>query len=508
MKKIVYVLLSLALAQSVVSCDTVDFGDMNENPNGPQEVYPAGLLSGAMQTFATQTGREGFLNPTLYVQYQSQITYTDEMLYAESPASWANYYTRILPNLNTVIEFNMNEANHSPALLNQGDPANQAGIAMIFRAIVLKRLTDTWGDVPYSEAFKGLENLTPAYDSQEKIYQAIIKDLTTGRDMLNSGRAPIGDLYYNGNVTNWRKLANSVLLQVAMQLSGVDSKTSIDAVAVFNEALTNPGGVIDEVSEEAWFKYESVAAYQNPFAPNRRADYGLSGEFVDAFQGDAGLNPTSNRTVDDRLKVFATSATIEGIPYGYANETGAGRSKVNANYVWNATASLPLMTASYTYLNRAEAAQRGWTNEVAATMLRKGIELSFESWETKSIDKARTLTAAEVTKISNISEAGPAYATARLADALTVPGGMLQVIAEEKWKALFPNAFDAWAEWRRTGYPNLQPATDALNDGKIVTRYIYPTNESTLNRDGLAGGIKGLTPATNTNTSRVWWDVN
>lgn len=493
MKKVLYILLSFVLAQSFVACETVDFGDTNDNPNGPQEAYPAGLLAGAIQSFSTMTGREGVMNPTLYVQYQSQVTYTDEQLYAEAPASWALYYNRILPNLNTVIEVNMDEANHTPALENQGSPNNQIGVAMIFRAIALKRLTDTWGDVPYSEAFLGLENLTPSYDSQEEIYQNIISDLQEGRDMLDaSERGPIGDLIYEGNVTNWMKLANSVLLQASMQLSEVDDQSTIDAVGVFNEALAHPAGVIDEVSEEAWFRYESITAFQNPFNRNRRADYFLSGEFVDAFQGDEpeSLNPTSSTTADARLSVFAVNTTAEGVPYGFNNSSGAGRNKLNATHIWNATASLPLMTASYTYLNRAEAAARGWTTENATEMLREGIEKSFESWALRT----------EV----DIADAGVAYATARLTDAARV--GMLQVIGEEKWKSLFPNGFDAWAEWRRTEIPNLEPATDALNDGEIVRRYIYPTEEATLNRANRDAGISGLAPAADNNTARVWWN--
>jgi hypothetical protein len=490
MKRVLYILLSFVLAQGFVACETVDFGDINENQNGTKEAYPAGLLAGSIQSFSTMTGRSGVMNPTLYVQYQSQVTYTDEMLYAEAPESWATYYNVLLPNLNKIIEVNSNEENHTPSLEAQGAPVNQTGVAMIFRAVVLKRLTDNWGAVPFSKAVQGLESLTPEYDSQEQIYTQIINDLKAGRDMINVAKAaPIGDILYNGNLSNWKKLANSLLLQATMQLSEVDATSTIDAKGEFAAALAHPAGVIDEMSEEAWFRYEAVTAFQNPFNRNRKADYFLSGEFVNAFQGDAALNPTSNRTYDARLEVFATDATAEGVPYGYNDETGAGRSQLS-KYIWAATVPLPLMTASYTYLNRAEAAARGWTTESAATMLEKGIEMSFTTWGARSE--------------KDIAAKGKTYAAARLAQVASV--GMLQVIGEEKWKALFPQGFDAWAEWRRTGIPNLIPATDAINDGKIATRYMYPVEEATLNRVSLDGGIKGLNPATDRNTSKVWWD--
>ncbi|WP_181163631.1 SusD/RagB family nutrient-binding outer membrane lipoprotein [Pontibacter mangrovi] len=490
--------LGLVLAQGFSACETVDFGDINENRNGASEAYPAGLLAGAIQTFATQTGRQGVLNPTLYVQYQSQVTYTDEMLYAETPASWATYYNRILPNLTTVINIARDEEQRTPELAAQGDPDNQLGVALIFRAMVLKRLTDNWGDAPLSQALLGIENLTPAYDSQEQIYMQLIADLQEGRDLIKTGAdAPVGDILYGGDMANWQKLANSLLMQASLQLSEVDAESSIDAVGVFNDALNHEAGVIDEVSEEAWFKYEALTAYQNPFNRNRAADYFLADEFVDALQGDpmgaeGSLNPTSNTTFDARIYAYATDAELEGVPYGYNDETGAGRAKAST-YVWSAEASLPAMTAGYTYLNRAEAAQRGWTNEVAADMLVKGIELSFQTWDERTGE--------------DIASGAEAYAVARVADALTAEGGMLQVIAEEKWKALFPQGFDAWAEWRRTGYPELTPAADALNDGAIARRYDYPVEETTLNNANLQGGISGLAPAADKNTSRVWWDV-
>ncbi|WP_170114005.1 SusD/RagB family nutrient-binding outer membrane lipoprotein [Pontibacter mucosus] len=486
--------LGLVLAQSFTACETVDFGDTNENVNGPKEVYPAGLLAGAIETFSTMTGRDPFLKPTLYVQYQSQVTYTDEMLYAETPSSWNTYYARILPALNQVISYNMDEDNQlDPNLLAQGDPMNQAGVAMIYRAIVLKRLTDTWGDVPFSEAVQGLKNLTPAYDKQEDIYRQLIDDLKAGRDMLDeSASGPKGDLIYGGDVAKWKKLANSVLLQASLQLSEVSS-SKINPAEEFRAALADPAGVIEDVSDEAWYKFDAIAEYQNPFNPNRKADYFLSAEFVDAFQGDGGeYNPTSSKTYDARIEVYSKNPALEGVPYGFNDASGSGKNQVSPTHFWSATAPLPLMTASYTYLNRAEAAERGWTEEVAVEMLTKGIKLSFESLDTR--------------KEVDIAEDANVYTAARLADALRV--GMLQVIGEEKWKTLFPQGFDAWAEWRRTGYPNLKPATHYLNDGGIVRRYLYPIDERTLNATSFNAGITGLKPATDKNTSRVWWDVD
>jgi hypothetical protein len=91
-------------------------------------------------------------------------------------------------------------------------------------------------------------------------------------------------------------------------------------------------------------------------------------------------------------------------------------------------------------------------------------------------------------------------------DFAAAPGGELQVIGEEKWVALYPLGYDAWAEWRRTEFPSLLPAPDAINSGEIPRRYNYPNDEVTLNSTNYNSGVSSLSPATNNNTSRVWWN--
>lgn len=476
---------------NLIACETYDFGDTNVNKNNPSEPYPAGLLSGAIMTYATQTGRTGLTQPNLYVQYLSQVTYTDEMRYNEVPTSWTAYYRDIMIDLKGVIDYNSDPENLTPTLLSQGAPQNQIGVAMIFKAIVMKRVTDTYGDAPYSEALKGAENLTPVYDTQEQIYNALFAELKQGRDMLDESLAgPTGDILYGGDVTLWQKLANSVIMQMAITISNKFPASGGAADVEFSAALAHAAGVIDEVSEEAWFSFEDLPGFRNPWNANRAPDYFLSKEFTDALNGNAELNPTSNTTYDSRIEVYANDATKDGVPYGFEDGSGATATGVSTINYWNNTTPLPLMTASYVFLNRAHAANLGWTTEDVDAMLTEGIVSSYE-----------TLDAHFATSISGDAAA---YAAARVADAGTV--GYDQVIAEEKWVSLFGQGFDAWSEWRVTGFPVLTPATDFLNNGDIPRRYLYPTDESTLNGSMYNQGVAKLAPAEDRNTSRVWWD--
>ncbi len=484
MKNIKYIVLSLLL--TLGACDNVDFGSTNENPNGAGEPYTADLMAGAMSRFSTLTGREYLMKPTLLIQYQTQVTYTDEMRYGEVASSWYSYYVQTLSNLQLVVDICSDPAKITPAVITQGNPTNQIAVSKIFQAVIFKRVTDTWGNIPYSEALKGLDLISPKYDTQEEIYKGLIASVKASRDMiLTAEKGPIGDNIYGGDVVKWKKFANSLIMQMSLQLSKKYPTAGDYAATEFNAALNNAAGVITTVADEAWFTY--TLDFQNPFVANRIPDYFLSKEFTDGLKG---LGTTTNTTLDGRINVFARYPARDGVPYGYKNGSGAGKTGMSLK-IWAATAPLPLMTAAYTYLNRAEAAALGWTTEVPATMLTSGIVASYATLDSHYA--------------TTISSGAAAYAAARVASiAGTVTAR--RVIAEEKWVALFPSGFDAWAEWRRTDFPVLFPATDYLNNGQIPRRYIYPTEESSLNAAAYATGVSTLSPATDNNTSKVWWD--
>ena len=508
-KNKIIILLYLALALTFGACENVDFGDMNENKNGPTEPDPQTLLTAAQVNYATITGREYLIRPTLYVQYQTQNVYTDEMRYNEAASYWGQYYASELNALQEVINFLDNPDNITPTILSKGAVENQKGVAMIMKAVIIKRLTDTFGNVPYSEALQGLDNLTPAYDSQESIYKSIIDEVKAARDMMDESLAgPVGDIIYKGNVVRWKKFANSFILQASLQLSKKYPGSSDYAATEFNGALNDPNGVIENISDEAWFTFYNTSPGQNnPWSRNRAKDYNLSKEFTDALNGYTGassLNPTSNHTLDIRLKVYSSDSLGDGRPYGY-DALQTGDAQMDKVHWWNVNASLPLMTASYTYLNRADAANLGWTTEDPATMLTNGIVASYNSLNINKVIPA--LNAGKEPDVADANELpnyAPNYAAARVADASTT--SFAQVIAEEKWVSLFPQGFDAWAEWRRTNFPTLQPAHDYLNDGNIPRRYIYPSDESGLNGENYKSGVNALVPPTDSNTSKVWWD--
>ena len=489
MKKIILILFSIVLINT--GCEQIDFGDTNQNVNGPKVANTASLLSGAITNYSTRTGRPYRITPTLHVQYFMQLVYNDEMLYAEAPGYWQAYYVQVLSNLNEVITIcSAAESASDPLVLSNGSLDNQKAVAKILKSVVYKRITDLFGNVPYSEALNA-EILLPKYDAQEDIYKGMIAEVKAGRDMLKTAEAgPTGDVIYGGNVASWKKFANSFLLSLTMQLSKVYPTASGYAATEFKSALANSGGLIESLSDEAWYAFDIDGGFDNPWNWMRPADYGVTKEFADGMKGNGF---TSNSTRDNRIDIIIDDPSLDGLPYGY--ETYTGTNSPLSSIFLGAGTDLALLTASYTYLNRAEAAAMGWTTEDASNMLRAGIEMSYAALRSH-FDPSDALAIGD----------GGAYATARIADFTTATGGALQVIGEEKWVALFPLGYDAWSEWRRTAYPALSPAADAYNDGQIPTRYNYPATESTLNSGGYTSGVNALSPADDKNTAKVWWD--
>lgn len=500
MKKYSVIVVLSMLLLSLGSCETVDFGDTNRNVNGPSDPNTAALLTAAQVRYVEIGFRDWLVNPHLYVQYQAQPIYQDESRYSEVPANWSAFYTQALNPLQTIVARATDPVvSTSVNFVANGSAANQLGVAKIMKVVVFKKITDTFGPIPYVEALNP-ENVAPAYTSQEAIYEDFIAELKAARDMLNPAEpGPTGDVIYQGDVMMWKKFANSLLLSISMQMS--EAAPTL-AASEFQAALGHSAGVIETVAEEAWYMPVNLASLLNPWTAFRPADYNMSEFFQNAFQGDQP-NSYSNSMFDTRLNVFSSAPTAEGLPYGLANYTGISSLAAISSYITEPLAPFAWMTSSYVYLMRAEAGDQGlgWTGESSALMLETGIVQSYESVTFYYGNGPHT--GSGLAPIDITGDAA-AFAAARVADAATV--GMLQVIREEKWAALFPQGFQAWCEWRRTDVPALTPSPDPLNDGPIATRYLYPTTELNVNDANYQAGVSLLNPPNDKNTSKVWWD--
>lgn len=485
------IILACLLVFGFASC-TEDFEEINTNPNSPVEVPSSYLITQAERTLVDRILGEGFAGlgtfGSHYIQHLSQTQYTDVTRYDDIRTSFYGFYTGGLQDLQNVIELNTQEETKL-SISASGPNANQIALAKIVQSWAYLSMTDFWGDIPYSEALQGLENLTPRYDEQEMIYRGVVNTLVEAGDMIVPGPVQ-GDIIYNGNLELWRKFANSVILRAGIRVSDVAPELGREWV---NLALSR--GVIEDNADNAQLTYIGGGEFaNNTFYTDAltRTDYAISEQLV-SFLEDRN---------DPRIAVYAqpTLASVDagkveyvGMPYGIP-EGDAGKIPVSdvsfpglAFVGINAPAVM--LTYSEVLFNQAEAAARGWTDGDAEDLYNQAIAASMEQYGITDQDAIDDyLTQDNVSYDSDNFE---------------------KVIGGQKWASLYFQGLEAWSEWRRLGYPELDPAPAAIVIKTIPTRRGYPDNEFSLNKENYLEALqRQFGSDEDVLDGRVWWDVD
>lgn len=478
-KNILKVLTATSLLIGASSCKLDDFGDINKNPNSILVPVTSSLLTNALLDFGTPSST-GSLNGALYCQYFAETQYTETSLYATPQIAWDGIYAGGLYDLQNIINSNTNAATATYAALN-GSNNNQIALARILKAYRLLTMTDLWGDMPASEAL--LEIVKPKYDTQQEVYNLIFKELKESIAQFDAGATPKGDIVHNGNLTRWRKFANTLRMIMALRISKVDPTTG---KTQFLDALASTGGVIDANEDNTALTYPG-GAYKNPWFSlyDGRKDYAVSDVFTNIMitNQDARINAMAQPN---------SKGEIVSFPYGLTRDDAITYANGHADYSFIfeqslrlATSTNQILTASHAYLARAEAAQLGWTTENAANMYSKGIEMSWKQWGVFDQAKFNTFISSD-----NVSLATSALTKIQL----------------QRYVAFYPNGHMGWSEWRRTGVPALVATSKATNASKAIPRrYVYGANEATLNGTNFNAAVGRLSGG-NTQDAKIWWD--
>jgi hypothetical protein len=481
-------MLGLSGMVAMGSCDKIkDFGDTNVAPGDISTPLLSALLTNAEATiggYAAQT-RGG-----LYAQLFSETQYTDVSLYSLPQLDFGGEYTGILYDLQTIID--------------DGTNNNMIQVARILKSYVFWTITDRWGDVPYTEALKG-NRTPPKFDTQETIYKGILAELTSAANSFNNTTAIQGDVIYGGNVDKWRKLANSLRMLVSLRLSKVYPGANDYAATQFKAALADPGGSISSNADNFTVVYPGGAAFRNPWynTYDGRRDFAESKTMTDILQSisdgraqvyGGGSDLKQSEDVSPNKDVWNSPSTI-GFPYGVKRATAEAFSGANPKWARilrgdyrEQTDPQVVVGAAHVLLARAEAADRGWTTENMNALYQQGINASFEQW-------GLPLPPATYFTNANVALA-----------AAPGTGANLRQIATQQWIAYYPDGLQAWSNWRRTGFPVLTPAPDAVNTGKqIPRRYTYATSVYSTNGPNVQEAVSRLTGG-DTQDSRIWWD--
>ena len=469
-------LVALALSSLVLfgcSKSIDDFGDMNVNPNSTPIPVTSALLTNVLSGIG---GTASAITPGYYCQYFSQTQYTDESRYTPPQADFDSYYSGQLYDLQNIINVNSDPKYKDLAAIN-GSNANQIAIARILKAYFYWNVTDYWGDVPYTQALKGNSDI--AYDKQSAIYPALIAELKAAVAQFDAGTTVKGDVIYSGSTAKWTKFANSLRMMMALRLSKIDPTTGKSEFAL----ALGTNNFIDVAADNFTVNYPG-GAFSNPWYNNylTRKDQGVS-NVITAMQAT---------NVDPRAAAFGSSTV--GIPYGLTRDLASAFIGANPSWAYvlastKRAQNSPVIVLSSAQLKfaRAEAAKLGWTSESAATLYANGVKENMTDWGV-------------------FTQA--AYDAYMLKVALNGTDD-LKLINTEAYLAFYPNGFQGWCNWRRSGFPVLTPTAYAANVSKqIPRRYMYGTREYATNSKNVTAAAANYSGADGVNSSdaKVWWD--
>ncbi len=511
MKRIINIkfLTALAVLFVVASSCTKDFETINTDPNNPSTelAAPNMLLTNIIES-ATDRTHEIFLGHEMgncWVQHMAKVQYTDEDRYIFRPGvvntTWSSFYASSGMDAATM---------YKVATLRSHD--NYKGVAMVMQVYITSVLTDLFGDIPYSEAWRagvadgGIVN--PKYDTQESIYRDIIKKLDTANMLLDpAGKEIGGDIMFDNNITKWKKFANSMRLRLLLRMS---SKDVPYVTAEMTRMIANPTTypVFTSNADNAQLVYLGDAPNNNPINENRktRDDHRVSASVID-------MQWTNNPNMDYRVTVYANLPSAHpsgwvGLPNGMTSAKalaykGNGLSQTSkiGDYFTEATCPGVLMSYAELQFILAEGVERG---------LITGAPKTAEEYYTAGIFGSYNQYADDI--VANTASLMGITATIdELADDYMVNGGAawdsenaLEKIATEKWLAMFEQGLQSWFEWRRTGFPVLTPAVDGANAGKIPVRVPYPTDDYATNPANVKAAV-AIQGVDDLNT-KVWWN--
>ncbi len=452
MRKFIRYILPLALL-GMLSSGCEDYLNINDDPNRVTEVDLASLLPSTQLALAnshysitTSTGR-------VTQHISSYFGYIDEGTLRIGGA-WSTLYLRVLENARIMAE----QAQES------GSP-HYEGVAKTIQAYGLLLLSDQWEDVPWTEAFKGSENLTPVFDSQESLYTTASQLLDEAIPLLGAEESifsPGGDdLIYGGDLSLWAKAAYGIQARLAIHLVNKGGSYAQDAIDAAARSFASP-------EEDFQFIYNSVI--RNPWHTNvALANNTGNFSFAQGAYFVNQLNGSIYPDVDPRLNILATldegATTYIGIE---SFNTEAPSNTVNFRVdTWHSRELAPMEMVTYAEMKFIEAEAYLALNQpdAAYTAYLAGIEADMGK---------RGVGAADIT----------AYLGA---PSVAVGAGSLSLeeVMRQKYIALFLNP-EAWVDMRRHNYSTevykgfITP--DPVMWGGPAQRALYPLDE--LNRNG------------------------
>lgn len=501
------IILVLIFFVSYTSC-TDNYDEINTDTTRPGSVDPLFQLNQAI--IGSSPGMENIIYEYAIIR-QVHTPFRGVLEGANSNTvntsstgrNWNTFYPNVIKNLVDGV------AN----LEGVAGKTNALSALRIYKAYSFMVLTDTYGDIPYTEAGQGFLSQIefPTYDTQESIYTDILSELQEATAAMNPTGDNIGqELLFRGDVNKWIRFGNSLLLRAAMRLSKVNPGTAQTIISGINQA-----NLMQSNLDNAFIPHDP--AYANPVGGtlngSERANFYLDEIFVDELQAnnDPRLEKIAIRYIgatsgNGQITDVASASAADqfGLPQG-PDQNSLGDiladkglaslydfSQVDRSRVASQFSPSFILTYSQTMLLLAEARFRGWATGDASEAYEEGIRAHM-----RQFSMYPNSTAVDEADIDAYITANPLQT-----------GTELEQINGEYWLSSFLAGYEGWANFRRSGFPTIDPNPsqgDLTGTGEsFIRRLIYTDGEKTVNVDNVntAIGRQGADVL----STRFWWD--
>ncbi len=504
MKKFINIKLFFVvlIALGVVSSCDDGFDELNLDPDAVTSVTPGQLFSKALisSSRVDMEPRTNYFHAFMQYGFSGFWSGTN---YNISDGIVSRYFNGMYTSPIKNIVFLIEEFKEDTVAVNT------VAAARIWKAFLFQKVTDVYGDIPYFESGRSLEtrDFTPTYDSQEAIYTDLIKELREAKAAFDPDKDGVrGDQFYSGDIEKWQKLANSLLLRIGMRILKVDAT---QAQSLINEALSGVGVMAnnDDMpilrhTDNEPNAFEFTLGDQHFFVHKTLVNHMK-------VKGDPRLNIYAAVHNEARGQVTSTDTT-EYVGWSFDADDPDETARVTFSTYRNQ--ETPFFHFNYAQVEflLAEAAVRGLIGDDPAAHYEAGIRAHMESLS--RLPTSPTVTEQEITDYL-------------MANPLDDPGdpsddtdeAQIDKIATEFWVSAFLfDADEAWNNWKRTGFPDLTPNPNTLDQavnsdspGRIPRKLPYPQAEFVSNADNVRAVLPNYGNANDFNTAaRVWWDVD
>jgi hypothetical protein len=504
MKKIISLLLIVMLITTTQSCKK-RFEDLLTNPNQPVSL-PAYLILG--RELNDISGGLGGVAPWDAVHRYNQYYCRNYQYYGDNAYSFTGTFSNYSNDLKNIQQMELEAA-------NLGAPPRNvySATAKFLKAYYFYNLTSLMGDVPLSEALKGLENIAgPKYDTQKEVYLQIIKWLDEANDDFALLKAEVGDrnfgqydIYYRGDLSKWQKLVNAFKLRVLVSLSKKSGDADLKIGQRFTEVLGNStkyplfAGMADN------FSYK----YNNDFNryPTNPSNFGF-----DALRLNMAETWVKNLTTLQDPRVFATCEPayklIDQNSWSLTDFrafAGSATAENQTDMESKAQSGLYSLIGRYRYyrtftaeegiiagypemcFNIAEAINRGWVTGDAEQWYRNGIDAMMKFYNIANGNNTfYFLRSGSPTNLADYRTSVYNFDFNTYYNQTTVKyeagSAGLSKILLQKYLAFFMNSgWEAFFNQRRTGIPTFSVGAGIGNGGVLPKRWTYPVAEQNVN---------------------------